>query len=137
MSIDKFLAASQEVEPLGQALSFLTVGVTSMNERLVPNVRILFEAYVYLHGTERDRKLYDDLILESKTLDEQRRSLLLCLRGLSRPHKKPWSLQNPHLLHFSRDDYFGLSNRGFVTRAHCNMGLSQIFSALEDDCSRT
>ena len=44
---------------------------------LVPNVGILFEAYVYLHGTERDRKLYDDLILESKTLDEQRRSLLL------------------------------------------------------------
>ena len=99
---------------------------------LVPNVGILFEAYVYLHGTERDRKLYDDLILESKTLDEQRRSLLL--RRFAQPFaayvaslaltRSRGRCKTPMFYISLVDDYFGLSNRGFVARAHCNMGLS-------------
>ena len=44
---------------------------------LVPGVGILFEAYYYLHGTERDRKIYDTFFTDNKMVDQQYRDLLL------------------------------------------------------------
>ena len=99
---------------------------------LVPGVGILFEAYYYLHGTERDRKIYDTFYTDNKMVDQQYRDLLL--RRFAQPFaayvaslaltRTRGRCKTPMFYISLVDDYFGLSNRGFVARAHCNMGLS-------------
>ena len=108
---------------------------------LVPGVGILFEAYYYLHGTERDRKIYDTFYIDNKMVDQQYRDLLL--RRFAQPFaayvaslaltRTRGRCKTPMFYISLVDDYFGLSNRGFVARAHCNMGLSLKSIITEED----
>ena len=93
---------------------------------------ILFEAYYYLHSTDRDRNKYEQLFNDHKTTDAKQKAVIL--KRFAMPfaaHVASLALTrsrgkcNTPMFYISLvDDYFGLSNRGFVNRAACNTGLS-------------
>ena len=108
---------------------------------LVPGVGILFEAYYYLHGTERDRKIYDACVVERKMLDQHYRDLLLrrfaqafAAYVASLALTRTRALQNPDVLHLARGRLLWLVQPRIRSQSSLQHGtLVKIFPAPQED----